>query len=1202
MPGRKRRCPSRLMVVAGALVALASPAAFAKDSTAYVKEAEQNIAQGNLKAAEIQLRNAIREAPQDPVLRARLAEVYLQLGDALSAEREGRAARERNGKEADYLPVLADALLRQEKFANLIELMQPDDRDPVLESKVRTALGTAAAGLRDGAKAETLLEEAVKLDPSAARPKIQLARLLSRSKPAEADKLIDEAIAADPRSAEALQVKGDMLRSRGDQDGALRLFDQALKIDPNNISAHLSRADVNIALGKYKAADEDIDPILKTDPNQFMANYLRGVEFVKQEKYTEADRVFDRISPSFTGFWPGYYVQGATKLKLGQYAQAETSLGKYRAHAPDDIKAAQLIATAALNQQAAPRAIEYLKPLADKTPADATILAILGNAYIADRKPDLALQQFQKIAALDPDNLAIKTQIGISQIDAGQREQGLAALEQVFGTEAGAPIAGPSLVVTELRARRFDRAAEVAASLVKRDPKNPIYHTLLGEVRAAQQDYSQAESAFRAALEINPDFTAAIRDLAQVYVATGRAEEAKNLYNQLLNKDPNEVSALLGLADSYIAQEKWTEAIEAVNRARTAASNDSAPGLKLIGVYEKRGDWTNAKTVAAELAAQFPGDANVLDAQGQAQLGAGDTNGAISSLKRAYALAPNSAPILSRYLAALSGARYFTEARGVLQEAVARDPQNASLKADLIRVEGEVIGVDAAVAKARALATSDPENTIYDLISAELYEKAGRSSDAIAVLEKAAAAKPADEGLTIALARLYYRSGDFRKAEGVLAPRLHADPQSVAIGTAMAQQYWATGRMQDAKKLFGDLIAREPNNGAALLGLAEIAAAERNWPDATDYLSRARTAAPTDPVPGIALVNLELARQDSKNAVATANQIAEQFPANFDVLEAKGRAQIAAGDSEAATATYKLIYTLFPNSIPAMTGYVARLKEAKEFSQEKTVLQAALVRDPKSDAVKADLIRVEGDIGGMRAGLAKARAFAGEDPGNPLYDIVSAELYEKAGRREDAIDLLKTAVAAHPSDIALITTLSGLYARTGEPSKAEAVLNTRLKTDPKDVTIRLALAALHFEQKQYDDAIAEYTRVIAERPADAAALNNLAWLYQQKGDLARARELAEQAVAAAPRAPLIGDTLGWILLAQGESDKALAYLSAANLSAPKNPDIQYHLAVALNRLGRTADAQARLETLLGSGVTFSDRAEAEKLLQQLKRG
>jgi Tfp pilus assembly protein PilF len=303
MPGSEKSCPWRRVVVAGAFAALAWSAAYAKDSTGSVKEAEQYIAKGDLKAAEIELRNAIREAPQDPVLHARLAEVYLQLGDAHSAEREARAARERNGNEADYLPVLADALLRQEKFANLLDLVQPGNRDPVLESKLRTALGTAAWGLADRAKAETLLGEAIKLDPGAARPKIQLARLLTGTKPAEANKLIDEAITADPHSVEAFQVKGEILRSRGDQEGAMRLFDEALEMDPKNISAHLARAALNIALGKYEAADDDIDPILKTDPNQFAANYLRGLELAKQQKYADADRIFDRIVPGFAAFW-----------------------------------------------------------------------------------------------------------------------------------------------------------------------------------------------------------------------------------------------------------------------------------------------------------------------------------------------------------------------------------------------------------------------------------------------------------------------------------------------------------------------------------------------------------------------------------------------------------------------------------------------------------------------------------------------------------------------------------------------------------------------------------------------------------------------------------------------------------------------------------------------------------------------------------
>ena len=206
-----------------------------------------------------------------------------------------------------------------------------------------------------------------------------------------------------------------------------------------------------------------------------------------------------------------------------------------------------------MQQQAASRAIDYLKPLVDKLPAGAATLAVLGEAYIADQKPDLALQQFQKAAALDPENPAIKTQIGVSEIEAGQGEQGFATLEQVFGTDAGAPIAGPALVIRELQARHFDKAAEVAASLIKRDTNNPIYHSLLGVVRVAQQDYSGAESAFRAALVINPDLTADILALAQVYAATGRTEEARNLYNDLLAKDPNEVVALLGLADTYIA-------------------------------------------------------------------------------------------------------------------------------------------------------------------------------------------------------------------------------------------------------------------------------------------------------------------------------------------------------------------------------------------------------------------------------------------------------------------------------------------------------------------------------------------------------------------------------------------------------------------------------------------------------------------------
>ena len=232
---------------------------------------------------------------------------------------------------------------------------------------------------------------------------------------------------------------------------------------------------------------------------------------------------------AFPAFWPGYYAAGSDETHARAICPGGDEFGQISRRCAHDIKAAQLIATAALKQRAAERAIEYLKPFADKSPADAATLAILGNAYMADRKPDLALQQFQKIAALDPDNPAIKTQIGISEIDAGQRATGPChARAGVWHRGRRADCWTHARADGTAGTASLDKAAEVAARLIKRDAKNPIYQTLLGEVRLAQQDYSAAESAFRAALAINPDFTAATRDLAQLFAATGRADEARN--------------------------------------------------------------------------------------------------------------------------------------------------------------------------------------------------------------------------------------------------------------------------------------------------------------------------------------------------------------------------------------------------------------------------------------------------------------------------------------------------------------------------------------------------------------------------------------------------------------------------------------------------------------------------------------------------
>jgi tetratricopeptide (TPR) repeat protein len=196
--------------------------------------------------------------------------------------------------------------------------------------------------------------------------------------------------------------------------------------------------------------------------------------------------------------------------------------------------------------------------------------------------------------------------------------------------------------------------------------------------------------------------------------------------------------------------------------------------------------------------------------------------------------------------------------------------------------------------------------------------------------------------------------------------------------------------------------------------------------------------------------------------------------------------------------------------------------------------------------------------------------------------------------------LLEKAIALRPADKGLPPALARLYVRMGMPAKSEAFLKARLKAEPNDLAARAELAFYYAGQKDNAAAISEYSRMVDGHPADPIALNNLACLYQRQGELGKALELAQRALEISPGDASIGDTLGWILVDQGEADTALSYLNAANLRAPQNLQIQYHLAVALHRVGRAADARAVLENLLGSVGPFADRAEAEKLMQDLK--
>ena len=141
------------------------------------------------------------------------------------------------------------------------------------------------------------------------------------------------------------------------------------------------------------------------------------------------------------------------------------------------------------------------------------------------------------------------------------------------------------------------------------------------------------------------------------------------------------------------------------------------------------------------------------------------------------------------------------------------------------------------------------------------------------------------------------------------------------------------------------------------------------------------------------------------------------------------------------------------------------------------------------------------------------------------------------------------------------------------------------------------MAEIDLSLRNYDTALKVFEQLAGERNSDPIVLNNLAWLYQRKGD-PRARQVAERAYRIAP-IPAIADTLGWLLTLQGGAATGVTYLTEASNAMPANPDVQYHLAVALEKTGKADDARAILQRIVKLSTDFDSKEDAKQLLAQL---
>jgi tetratricopeptide (TPR) repeat protein len=195
---------------------------------------------------------------------------FLDLGALLLEQRKFTAALELAIRTVNAFPASADALVLMgsiefatERFTDAVKTYSRSmalDRSNS-EAVLGLARAQAAAGM--GGQARTTLEEAIQQFPGEARFELQLALLLLRENDenpdaqARAEQLLQAAVRHDPTLAEAQFQLGELALRRGDNAIALAHLENAVKISPDSAPLHFALARGYRRVGRVREADRE---------------------------------------------------------------------------------------------------------------------------------------------------------------------------------------------------------------------------------------------------------------------------------------------------------------------------------------------------------------------------------------------------------------------------------------------------------------------------------------------------------------------------------------------------------------------------------------------------------------------------------------------------------------------------------------------------------------------------------------------------------------------------------------------------------------------------------------------------------------------------------------------------------------------------------------------------------------------------------
>ncbi|MEO6391377.1 MAG: tetratricopeptide repeat protein [Pyrinomonadaceae bacterium] len=222
-------------------------------------------------------------------------------------------------------------------------------------------------------------------------------------------------------------------------------------------------------------------------------------------------------------------------------------------------------ALAALELGMVEKAVSALTAACERSTTSSSSHSMLGSIYLDLGEPELAREWEERAIEVDPTPIAY-TLLGVALAELGQKQPARWSYQQALALDPDYEEALYNLAVTYLPDDPT-KAIELLAKAIEIDPEYAIAHRELGRSFLECQEPEQALEHLREAISLDPEDSWSHVYLGNAFWALGLPEEAEDSFFEAIKTDPEDVLAAWAIAFYYDQQGRSDEAEEFYRKA-----------------------------------------------------------------------------------------------------------------------------------------------------------------------------------------------------------------------------------------------------------------------------------------------------------------------------------------------------------------------------------------------------------------------------------------------------------------------------------------------------------------------------------------------------------------------------------------------------------------------------------------------------------